>query len=148
MAAPLPKQAMVVSPVAPAAPVAAPVTAPVLKMAVATVVTPVNRSQFRAESPVPPAPEPPVAEPAKPAIPPPPDAISPTPVLRTAPNFAAVETGTSKFEALRLLGPPVTSIQMYDDDGTFVESLRYDWKGNWAGTVRLRNGKVAKIDQP
>lgn len=138
MAAPLPKASDVQQANA-AAPVAMPVS---------VVVPPVNRSQFRAESPVPPAPEPPVAEPAKPAIPPPPDAIAPKPVLRQAPNFAAIDPGTSKFEALRLLGPPVTSIQMYNDDGTFSESLRYEWKGAWAGTVRLLNGKVARIDRP
>lgn len=136
MVAPLPKQAPVSH--APAAAISP----------VAVIVPPVNRSQFRAESPVPPAPEPPAAAPAKPAIAPPPDAISEQQVLRQAPRFAAIEPGTSKFETLRLLGPPVTSIQMYDDDGTFAESLRYEWKGAWAGTVRLLNGKVARIDRP
>lgn len=111
-------------------------------------VQPVNRSQFRAESPVPPAPEPPLAAPAKPASPPPPDAIAQEPALRQSPNFGTIEPGTSKFETLRLLGPPVTSIQMYNDDGTFAESLRYEWKGSWAGTVRLLNGKVERIDRP
>ena len=36
---------------------------------------------------------------------------------------------------------------MYND-ANYVESMRYEWRGRWIGTVRLTNGKVTKVETP
>jgi hypothetical protein len=63
------------------------------------------------------------------------------------PQVAVVEKGMGKNTVIAKLGNPSTVISMYEDS-RFLESLRYEWKGKWLGTVRFVNGQVARIDQP
>ncbi len=87
------------------------------------------------------------------AAPPPFPAIVPTPMVVAVihppkpPQVEAVQPGAIREDVIGKLGNPASSVAMYDE-GIFVESLRYEWKGAWVGTVRLANGKVRQIDTP
>lgn len=63
------------------------------------------------------------------------------------PQVSDIEKGMAKDAVVSKLGNPSTVISMYEDN-RFHESLRYEWKGRWVGTVRLVNGQVSRIDQP
>jgi hypothetical protein len=63
------------------------------------------------------------------------------------PQVGDIVRGAVKDDVLSKMGPPSTVISMQEDN-RFVESLRYDWKGKWIGTVRLVNGRVDTIQQP
>lgn len=64
-----------------------------------------------------------------------------------APPIQDVRVGMPKDDVMAVLGKAATRISMYDGSD-YVEVLRYEWKGQWAGSVRLSNGKVIKIDKP
>lgn len=145
---------------APAAPAAAPV-APVISILRATrprpfvdgglpssnsgSVSPVNRPLFSAPREV--APPPPVA----PIVPQLKTVVLEVPSMIVAsirpPQVTEIENGMAKNAVVSKLGNPSTVISMYEDS-RFLESLRYEWKGRWLGTVRLVNGQVSRIDQP
>lgn len=79
-----------------------------------------------------------------------PPAAAPEPVAAAPaapPKLEEIAVGDSREQVSSKLGKPATSISMYEDSG-FVESLRYEWKGVWAGTVRLAGGKVIRVDRP
>jgi hypothetical protein len=58
-----------------------------------------------------------------------------------------VAIGLSRDEVVLKVGRPATSVSMYND-ANYVESMRYEWRGRWIGTVRLTNGKVTKVETP
>jgi len=65
------------------------------------------------------------------------------------PHLEDVEAGVSREEVVAKAGPPSVAISMFDEDsGGSVESMRYEWKGAWVGTVRLSKGKVTRVDRP
>jgi hypothetical protein len=65
------------------------------------------------------------------------------------PHLEDVETGWSREDVLAKAGPPSVAISMFDEDsGGSIESMRYEWKGAWVGTVRLSKGKVTRVDRP
>ena len=63
------------------------------------------------------------------------------------PQVSDIARGAAKDDVMSKMGPPSTVISMQEDN-RFLESLRYDWKGKWIGTVRLVNGRVDTIQQP
>ena len=70
----------------------------------------------------------------------------PPPVLATAEKFAAIQPGASYREILATLGTPAAKIEMVDDDGKMVESLRIEARGNKLGTILLVNGIVTLVE--
>jgi hypothetical protein len=124
----------VVRPVKPAASVPATVALPV-------VIRPENRSTPPSVAVTPEAAAAP-AEPQRPA-----SAQIVVDVEDKAPPVKEMKTGMAKDDVVAALGKASTHISMFEDK-EFVESLRYEWKGRWVGTVRLSNGKVTKIDTP
>ncbi len=82
-----------------------------------------------------------------PAMMAPPATAATEPVRATPPQLEEIAVGDTREQVSAKLGKPATSISMYEDSG-FVESLRYEWKGAWAGTVRLNGGKVIRVDRP
>lgn len=123
--------------VAPAVVIAAPMMGGPVQVVRPVIAVPAALMQHR--------PEPAAAAPA--VIAPPAAAVATEPVRATPPQLDEIAVGDSREQVSEKLGKPATSISMYEDSG-FVESLRYEWKGAWAGTVRLKGGKVIRVDRP
>ncbi len=111
-------------------------------------VSPVNRPaspELRDVAP------PPAADKVAPAIPQLKTVVLEVPAMVVAsvrpPQVTEIEKGMAKTTVVSKLGNPSTVISM-SEDSRFLESLRYEWKGRWLGTVRLVNGQVSRIDQP
>lgn len=151
---------------APAAPAAAPVSpvAPALSILRATRSKPVVAGSFVGPSTttnsVSPVNRPSLAT-GRDLAPSPPPAIEKVAPLKTSvlevpamvvasirpPDVSEIEKGMSKGGVVSKLGNPSTVVSMYEDS-KFLESLRYEWKGRWLGTVRLVDGRVSRVEQP
>lgn len=99
--------------------------------------------------------EPEPAAPVQPPAPPPPAPLVPTvapapagppPKEPTAEEFASIHVGASEKEMLGILGPPSSRVSIPDDDGHLRETCQYWVKGSPVATIRLDNGRVAKIE--
>lgn len=124
--------------VAPAVVIAAPMMGGPVQVVRPVIAVPAALMQHRPE---------PAATAAAPAVITPPAAVTTEPVRATPPQLEEIAVGDSREQVSAKLGKPATSISMYEDSG-LVESLRYEWKGAWAGTVRLNGGKVIRVDRP
>jgi hypothetical protein len=136
-------QTVVASPSVQVSPVVAPQQAPVGSRAVVVpaVVSPVNRV-------VVPRGEPDIVDVTPDPAPVPAAAAAPIEVVVAKPvPVQDVAVGFSREQVLSKLGRPATSVSMYNDTN-FVESMRYEWRGRWIGTVRLTNGMVTRVEAP
>jgi hypothetical protein len=137
--------------VAPVAPVSPVVSTSILKslrsrpvVAVSGSVAPTPQHPHHPEEPPPPPPSIPAPEILKTVVPPVPEVV----VARIKPpQVGEIVMGATRNEVVSKLGNPASAISM-SEDGRFLESLRYEWKGNWTGTIRLADGRVTRIDQP
>lgn len=85
--------------------------------------------------------EPPVAPVAEPPAAP---AAPPAPVLPTAADLAALQTGMARADVQAKMGKPSSRVTM-DDDGKLVEIYSYRNKSGALGSVRLVDGVVKEI---